>query len=437
VGLGKTGYSCVRYLLSKGHLVSVMDSNPKPGLADALQGEFPQINCSFGSLNEDWLLSADEIVISPGVPLKTPEIHSAKEAGKPIIGDIDLFLREFDGDVIAITGSNGKSTVTSLVGEMALMQGLKASVGGNIGVPVLDLLDQKLDQIVLELSSFQLETIHELKGHIATVLNVSEDHMDRYDSMEHYVNTKHAIFKYAKTIVSNQNDVLTHSLQSRDIKSIFYSLNQKLVDGFYLEPLAGGDNGVFWNGDLWLKQSELRIKGKHNLANVLTALSIGTASGYKKPLMIQAIKDFSGLVHRCQWVRTLNGVDYINDSKATNVGAAVAAMEGLGNSDSKNIHLIAGGVGKNADFSSMAESIGNYCRSLTLIGQCAGELYDLYHSQVACFKADSMKHAVHHARELAHSDEIILLAPACASFDMYSGFEQRGDDFVSIVEALV
>jgi len=436
VGLGKTGYSCVRYLLAKGHSVVVMDSNPSPRLADSLLHEYPNLVTSFGALDSGLLQSADEIVISPGVPVKTPEIQTALTSGTPVIGDIDLFLREFKGRVIAITGSNGKSTVTTLVGEMALAQGLKASVGGNIGVPVLELLSQDLDLVVLELSSFQLETIHDLKGHIATVLNVSEDHMDRYDSLEHYVKTKHAIFKYANTVISNQNDVLTHALQSRDMKTVYFSMNQTLVNGFYYSELSNDDYGVLLNNEVWLKQSELKIKGKHNLSNVLTALSIGKAAGFEKTLMIDTIKSFTGLAHRCQWVRTLHSVDYINDSKATNVGAAVAAMDGLGHTKTKSIHLIAGGVGKDADFTLMVDSVVNHCLSLNLIGQAAGELFDLFGAQVTCKKFDSLDQAVNHAHSLAKPGETVLLAPACASFDMYTGFEQRGNHFVELVEAL-
>lgn len=437
VGLGKTGYSCVRHLIALGHSVAVLDTNKNPGLAEQLSKEFPSVKKQFGSLNLEWLLSANEIVISPGVPLQKPELQQAMEKGIPVIGDIDLFLRKYDGEVIAITGSNGKSTVTTLVGAMAKEQGIKAEIGGNIGIPVLDLLPAKPDMVILELSSFQLETVHDLSDHIAIVLNVSEDHMDRYDSMEHYLHTKHLIFKNARCVVADLGDVLTQPLAGGETNQQLFSLSQYQPRGFYATEALAGNRQIKFGQDLWLNQSDLKLKGNHNLSNALAALSIGLVSGFERSSMIKALKDFPGLDHRCQWVAEINDVDYINDSKATNVGAALAALEGLANSKGKNIVLIAGGVGKGADFSPLVSSVSKNCKSVILMGNAAEEMGKLFQPVVNCFFVESMQVAVQRAYELAEQGDTVLLAPACASFDMFSGFEHRGQIFVESVEALL
>jgi UDP-N-acetylmuramoylalanine--D-glutamate ligase len=436
IGLGKTGYSCVRYLVAQGYSVAVMDSNPTPKLASQLQAAFPQVTCHFGGYDPTALLSAQEIIVSPGVPIATPEIAAAMKQGIPVIGDIDLFARAYQGQIVAITGSNGKSTVTELVGAMATAAGVKAAVGGNIGVPVLDLLDQDYELVVLELSSFQLETCHELKGHVATVLNVSEDHMDRYDDLQHYLTAKHRIFKHAAVIVANRQDVMTQPLIGTGSELSWYSLDELLLKGF-CAPLEGnGLRTIHYNKRAWISQSELRIKGSHNVSNAMAALALGLAVGLDEAPMLAALKVFPGLDHRCQWVATHVGVDYINDSKATNVGAALAAIEGLHIKGRRNLVLIAGGVGKDADFSALASVAEKSCKHVILMGQASDELASILRG-VPQSIVHSMDDAVAVATKVASAGDTVLLAPACASFDMFDGFDHRGRMFATAVEALL
>lgn len=436
IGLGKTGYSCVRYWVAQGYSVVVMDSNPTPKLAQQLQAEFPDVICIFGSYDQPLLLQAKEIVVSPGVPIATPEIAAAARSGVSIIGDIDLFAREYKGQIIAITGSNGKSTVTELVGAMAVEAGVKAGVGGNIGVPVLDLLAKHYELVVLELSSFQLETVHDLNGHIATVLNVSEDHMDRYSDLQHYMTAKHRIFKHANAIVANRHDVLTQPLVGSGAQLLWYALDEMLIKGFSAPINETGVRFIRYNQDVWLSQEDMRIKGSHNVTNAMAALALGMAAGLDKDAMVSALKKFPGLDHRCQWVANHLGVDYINDSKATNVGAALAAMEGLHIGGRQNLVLIAGGVGKDADFSTMAAVAEKSCKHVILMGVAAAELSAVLQN-VPQTTVDTMNAAVVAASLVAAPGDTVLLAPACASFDMFDGFEHRGRMFATAVEALV
>lgn len=436
IGLGKTGYSCVRYLVAQGFSVAVMDSNPTPKLAQQLQQEYPQVACVFGSYDQELLFQAKEIIVSPGVPIATPEIAAAAKKGVDVIGDIDLFARVYTGQIIAITGSNGKSTVTELVGAMAVEAGVKAAVGGNIGVPVLDLLAENYALVVLELSSFQLETCHNLNAHIATVLNVSEDHMDRYDDLQHYMTAKHRIFRHASVIVANRHDALTQPLVGAGSQLLWYALDELLLKGFCAPANEAGVRTIRYNQEAWISQSEMRIKGSHNVTNAMAALALGLAAGLEKEAMLSALKRFPGLDHRCQWVATHFGVDYINDSKATNVGAALAAMEGLYIDGCHNLVLIAGGVGKDADFASLAVLAEKSCKHVILMGAAAAELGGVLHN-VPHTTVTSMEAAVLAASQVATPGDTVLLAPACASFDMFDGFEHRGRMFTAAVEALL
>ena len=434
VGLGKTGYSCVRHLVAQGFTVAVMDTKAEPALADQLAATFPQVATYFGGYDAAVLLAAEEIILSPGVPIKTAEIQQALSQGIPVIGDIDLFMRVYEGLVVAITGSNGKSTVTELVGEMARKQGLHVGVGGNIGVPVLDLLAPDLEMVVLELSSFQLETVHALSGHVATVLNLSEDHMDRYADMQGYMSAKHRIFKHAKVIVANRDDVLTHPLIGTVSKLSWYALNESLLKGFCAPRDASGERVICNGKEAWLTESEILIKGSHNVMNALAALALGDAAGLNRDAMVAALKSFPGLAHRCQWVARLNEVDFINDSKATNVGAALAAIEGLEITGQKNLVLIAGGVGKGADFTPLAPAVLRSCRHLIVLGVAAAEMATVFEDTPQTL-VDSMEEAVAVARRTAQAGDTVLLAPACASFDMFDGFEHRGRVFEAAVRA--
>lgn len=436
IGLGITGLSCARYLRRKGLPFIMLDTREAPAAADAFREEFPDVQLICGALNAEQLKTAKELIVSPGVSIRSPAIAEAIEAGVSVIGDIELFCREVSAPIIAITGSNAKSTVTTLVGEMAKQAGIDVAVGGNLGTPVLDMLaeaEQKL--YVLELSSFQLETTHSLKAEVATVLNVTPDHMDRYRDFQDYHLTKHRIYRGCKIAVSNADDPLTQPLLAREQKSISFRLAKP---DFKEYGVVVDDQGVSWlthHKQPLFDLRQLKIAGKHNQMNALAALVLARSVGIPQDAINRALVEFTGLEHRCQWVAEIDQITYINDSKGTNVGATEAALIGLGESlaDGK-IVLIAGGVGKGADFSALKGVFEKHLRGLVLIGEDAEKLAAV--SQVKHCFANSMAEAVQLSREVACAGDIVLLSPACASFDMFSNYNQRGECFVEAVKAL-
>jgi UDP-N-acetylmuramoylalanine--D-glutamate ligase len=349
------------------------------------------------------------------------------------MGDIEMFARQVNAPVIAISGSNGKSTVTTLVGEMARQAGLKVAVGGNIGTPALDLLAQQAELYALELSSFQLELLQSLKPLAATVLNVSPDHMDRYRDVEHYSQVKQHIYHNCKVAVINRDDARVSQMTT----------GQRLISGFTLGEPAAGDFGLReFDGEVWLckggkkllAESELKLGGRHNTANALAALALGEAANIDVDDMLATLLRFTGLPHRTQWVRERDGVSWYNDSKGTNVGATLAAIEGM---QVKNkLILIAGGLGKGADFSPLKNAVRDKVRLVVLIGQDAAKIEQALEDVVPVMLASSMQEAVHIADDLSHPGDCVLLSPACASFDMFRGFEHRGEVFMRAVEAL-
>ena len=376
-------------------------------------------------------INAQRIVVSPGLPLSDPAIQLARDNGVEITGDIDLFAHEVDAPVVAITGSNGKSTVTTLLALMAERAGVKAAAGGNIGLPALDLLNDSKELYVLELSSFQLETLHALPMAAAVVLNISPDHMDRYADVNAYAMCKQAI--YANT---------THAVINRDDAFVSKMLNQdNNVVGFTLRNPAAGDFGICMHGDeqylcrgdeLLLKITELKIRGQHNHANALAALALGSSINLPMQAMLDALKHFPGLEHRTQWVAEINGVNWFNDSKGTNVGATLAAIEGL---PGKHV-LIAGGQGKGADFSLLRNVAEQRLRAVVLIGEDASNIAQAVDQVVPVKFAGDMQEAVNLAAKLAQRGDNVLLSPACASFDMFNGFAHRGEVFINAVEEL-
>ncbi|PIE25411.1 MAG: UDP-N-acetylmuramoyl-L-alanine--D-glutamate ligase [Neptuniibacter caesariensis] len=437
VGLGKTGLACARFLAKKGVRFSVVDSRQNPPGADELKAEFPAVNLICGEFDGNYLSAANEIILSPGVAQSHPAIRQAVAAGVKLSGDIDLFSNEVSAPIVAITGSNAKSTVTTLVGEMAKAAGIDVGVCGNIGTPVLSMLEQPEKALyVMELSSFQLETTHDLRAEVATVLNISPDHMDRYDSMQDYYQAKHRIFRGAKNVVVNRDDSLTAPLLPQGVQQTAFHLGKPDLKLFGL---------IEEQDETWLAiglerlvaASELKIRGRHNLANALAALALGQAARLPMAAMIKALKQFSGLKHRCEWVAELSGVTYFNDSKGTNVGATVAALNGLGSTlnPENGIVLIAGGDGKGSEFTELAEPLKNYGRALVYIGVDGQRLADQC-GEIEKQAATTMDEAVQTAARLAREGDIVLLSPACASFDMFTGFPQRGDKFVQAVEAL-
>ncbi|WP_428035555.1 UDP-N-acetylmuramoyl-L-alanine--D-glutamate ligase [Amphritea sp.] len=438
IGLGQTGISCARYLARKGSAFILVDTRDTPPNLDLIHSEFPGVEVHCGELDSDLLCRGSEILLSPGVAKDHPAIQAAVAAGVKLSGDIDLFCQAVTAPIVAITGSNAKSTVTTLVGQMALDAGIDTGIGGNLGTPVLDMLSAGEQQLyVLELSSFQLETVNDLRATAATVLNVSPDHLDRYsNSLPLYYQAKHRVFKGAANVIVNRDDALTSPLVSTGVKVSSFGLGRPDLHQFGL---------IEKEGELFLAQglkpllavSELKIQGQHNIANALASLALGAAVDIPLESMLQTLKNFAGLKHRCQWVDEKAGVAFFNDSKGTNVGATVAAINGLAATLScgNKIVLIAGGVGKGADFSDLNEPMLQAGRALVLIGKDGG----LIDQAVGCLEgqyATSMEDAVSLAASLAQPGDIVLLSPACASFDMFSGFPARGDAFVEAVEAL-
>jgi UDP-N-acetylmuramoylalanine--D-glutamate ligase len=438
VGLGKTGLSCARYLRSQGVPVSVMDSRQSPpGLEDARQ-EMPDLTLILGGFARDPIQAAERLVVSPGVSLREPLIADAAARGVPVVGDMELFARAVRAPLAAITGSNGKSTVTTLLGQMAQLAGLRVAVGGNLGPPALDLLDDGVELYVLELSSFQLELTSTLEARAATVLNVTPDHMDRYDSLSDYSAAKARIIQGAQTAVLNRDDPLVEAMAGVANQDIGFTLGV---------PESALDFGLIKHGgEPWLGRGrspllpacEVRAKGRHNLANALAALALGRSCGLSDVAMLEALRTFPGLPHRTALISTRGGVHWYDDSKATNPGATIAAMNGLIDpARPERAVLIAGGDGKGADFSPLAPVVERAARAVVLIGRDAPMIERALGGRVNVSHAEDMKDAVRLAFDAAGPGDCVLLSPACASFDMFDGYAHRGRVFAAAVEGLV
>lgn len=434
VGLGKTGLSCVRYLSGQGREIAVADSRLQPPGLDELKVGWPDVPVYLGEFDEELFAGFNELIVSPGISIAEPAIAGAAARGARIRGDIDLFADAADAPIIAITGSNGKTTVTTLVGEMARAAGRNVQVGGNIGTPALDLLDQGADLYVLELSSFQMETTEELGALAATVLNVSDDHMDRYPDKMAYFQAKQRIYRGCKNAIVNLDDALSTPMARDTLRFLCFGFNRVNPETF---STRDDDQGTWitWGLDNLLLASELQLMGRHNISNVMAALALGHAAGLAMEPMLEVARSFRGLPHRCEFVRNLNGVDYINDSKGTNVGATVAAIESLV-PDSGKVILIAGGDGKGADFQPLAEPVAACCRALVLIGRDAGKISEAVGVSVPQYRATSLQEAVSLARQAAEPGDRVLLSPACASFDMFRDYNDRGEQFRALVEGL-
>ncbi|MCK5855711.1 MAG: UDP-N-acetylmuramoyl-L-alanine--D-glutamate ligase, partial [Sulfurovaceae bacterium] len=413
---------------------AVTDSRLSPPGKDELAQDYPHIPFYFGGFSSKVFAQPQQLIVNPGVAVATSEIQQAKDSGAEIIGDIELFVRKAKAPVIAITGSNGKTTVTTLLQLMAKKSQVIAQTGGNIGTPVLDLLAleaiEKTELYILELSSFQLETTHSLKTATAVVLNISEDHLDRYEGLEHYAATKGVIYNNCEQALVNRDDAAAMALaQGRATLSFgldepekgHYGLRQKENKTW----LAKGEQCL-------LAVDEMRLHGKHNQANALAALAMGEVVGLKQQAMLDVLKEYAGMEHRTQWVATIDQVDWYNDSKGTNVGATLAALEGLDGS----IVLILGGQGKGADFLPLKEAVKKNARSVVLIGEDADLISLLLEGVVPEEHASSMAHAVELAANRAKAGDKVLLSPACASFDMFANYQARGYEFIACVNSL-
>lgn len=436
VGLGKSGMSLVRYLARQGVRFAVVDTRANPPELSTLREQFPQVEVRCGELDVEFLGRASELLISPGLAVATPALQEAARRGAKLSGDIDLFAREAKAPIVAITGSNAKSTVTTLVGEMAAAAGRKVAVGGNLGTPALDLLADDVELYVIELSSFQLETTELLNAEVATCLNVSEDHMDRYADLPAYHLAKHRIFRGARQVVVNRDDPLSRPMIADQVPCWSFGLGKPDFKRFGLVE-ENGEKYLAYQFDTLLPVRELKVRGAHNQSNALAALALGHAVGLPMAVMLETLRGFSGLAHRCQWVGERAGVSYYDDSKATNVGAALAAIEGLGTDIAGKLVLIAGGDGKGADFSSLRKPVAAHCRAVVLLGRDADKLAAVLDGAVEILRVDSLQAAVEQAAAIAQSGDAVLLSPACASLDMFKNFEERGRLFAQAVEALV
>ena len=425
VGLGRSGLSTARFLSDIGLSVDVYDAKLSPTLADELSEQVPAAKLHSGTIKiEDWREDS-LLVVSPGVPLSHPDLLPLLERGVRPVGDVELFAQCVTAPVIAITGSNGKSTVTQLTGNILRAGGLDARVGGNIGVPVLDLLDLQADCYVLELSSFQLETTWSLVPQCATVLNISADHMDRYDGLDSYFSAKARIFRGNGTMLINADDPHCRQLEQAGRNTLRFTAGSADTDNTYGLAQQAGHIWLMRGSQKLADAADVRLPGRHNLMNVLASWALANCAGIGDEDILEAVAAYRGLPHRMEWLGTHAGLDWINDSKGTNVGAAVAAIDGLPGP----LVLIAGGQGKDADFAPLAEALGTKVRGVVLIGDDAAQIADAIGGKAAVAFADSMDDAVATARQIAQPGDTVLLSPACASFDMYSGFEARGDDF--------
>lgn len=435
LGLGLTGRSAVRYLHARGHRVAVFDSGLSQRAAAEFQREYPQVPLDTAPFDGATLSHYSQLLVSPGISLEQSAVRFALDAGSRLISDIDLLKRETAAPIIAITGANGKTTVTTLLGLMAEADGRDTAVGGNIGTPVLDLLavERRYDVIVLELSSFQLERCAELGAEVATVLNLSPDHMDRYVDLPHYQQVKQAVYRGCRHAVYNREDKLTWPLMHVGQASSSFGMDRPDLGQFGL-IVDGGECYLARGNQRLLACSAMKLRGRHNQANALAALALGQAFGLGMPNMLRALSEFAGLPHRCQWVGEVGGVEFFNDSKGTNVGATLAAVEGLSRG-ANDVVLIAGGVGKGADFTALAQLLPAL-RALVVLGEAAAEIASVFGDRLPCVRSDSMAAALQAAVDLAQAGDMVLLSPACASFDMYRNYQARGEHFASLVAKL-
>lgn len=429
VGLGMSNISVIRYLIKhdlKKFTAFDTRQNP-PHISDLPVG----IDLHLGPLDKEVLATYDMVVIGPGISIYQEEIAYAKSCGVEIVGDIELFARVAKAPIVGITGSNGKSTVTSLVAYMANVANIKVGLGGNIGIPVFDILSDDIELYVLELSSFELETCVSLKLKAATILNVSEDHLDRYHgSIEEYAMAKQVAYHNAQNIIINRQDERTKPILKGDYKIKSFGSDYKeygLEKTIFATYLTVDSKRI-------LNVNELKIYGEHNYLNALACMALADSVGIDRKAQVEALRTFTGLPHRCQLVKVLNDVSYYNDSKATNVASTEAAIAGLRDLHKNGIILLAGGLGKGQDFTPLKKYLGKEISKVFCFGKDKQQILDL--SSEYCINVETMQEALDRSKEIARSGQAVLLSPACASFDQFKGFEHRGQVFVELVSSL-
>lgn len=439
VGLGDTGFSCARYFIRRSRRFRVVDTRPQPPRLADLANLKPDVEVDLGEFRAERLLGARELVVSPGVDLRTPALAAAARAGVPITGDIDIFSREARSPIVAVTGSNGKSTVVAMLAgildEANVDYGLGGNLDGRLFRPALDLLEEEKDCYLLEISSFQLETTRQLNADFALILNLSPDHLDRYDSFDDYGRAKQRIFRGCSRIVLNRDEPCSRPPDSAVAPAISYGLDAPAPGQAGLLP-RDGERWLAAGSDHYLPVNKLKMPGEHNVSNALAAMALALAMGVEKEHIVAGLAAFAGLPHRCQWVANIAAVDYYNDSKATNVGAAAAAVRNLAVARAGRVVLIAGGVGKDADFSPLASAMRESARMAVLTGRDASRIAAALEPETPTLFADTLDEAVHMARARALPGDAVLLSPACASFDMFENFQHRGESFIRCVEGL-
>lgn len=431
VGLGATGAATARYLTARGERVRVIDSRAAPPELEQLRKDLPGVAVELETLDARWLDDASRVLLSPGLPYDLPLAVEARKRGLAVLGDMELFALAARAPVIAVTGSNGKSTVTTLASKLLESQGLRAPAGGNLGPPALDLLNDDADAYVLEISSFQMETTDSLAPLAAVVLNVSADHLDRHGTLELYAELKEKLLTASERAVVNVDDPLVAAMGARHPRAVPFSVRR---------PLARGYSIVIENEERWLarnakplvRASELHLRGTHNEANALAALALTEELTADLPAALEALRAFAGLPHRCQRIVERAGVTYVDDSKGTNVGATLAALNGLAGP----LVLIAGGLSKGQDFAPLAAGARGKVRAAVLIGAAAGELERVLAPVCDTVRAGSMPDAVARAAALAQRGDAVLLSPACASQDMFRDYRDRGEQFAHAAREL-
>ena len=449
VGLGKSGLSAVNYLHALGYPVAVTDAG-LPKLAEHLPTD---IVTKFGALDGELLAVADRIIISPGIDPYLPVFDGARAKKIAIVSDLQLFhevAKQRHIPIIAITGSNAKSTVTTLVGEMVKNAGFKVGVGGNLGTPALDLLLEPIQMAVLELSSFQLQTTTNLAAKVATVLNMSPDHLDRHGNMLGYHQAKHRIFQGVQSIVVNREDLLSRPLVADDMPTISFGSNAPDMNQYGLIKDSDGEIWLARGRERLLNEKDVPIKGEHNLMNALSALAIGELAGLPLESMLTTLKNFVGLPHRCEFITTTHQLDCFDDSKGTNIGSTIAAILGLGKvyaPKGKKLAVILGGQGKGQNFAELAKPLMEYAQVVYFIGEDADKIVadlasaglDSHNSAgIVLTECQTLEQAVKQAwqdQSTFPALGVLLLSPACASFDQFSGYVERGQVFQRLVKS--
>lgn len=460
LGAGITGMSCVRYLSTQGLCFSVNDSRTKPFSSDyseqQFRDEFPRASLHLGQWNSELIANADIILISPGIDCKASGIAQHISVDCHVMGDVELFClinnerANQQGtppiSILAVTGSNGKSTVVSLLAYLANSLGVNAQLGGNIGQPVLDIFTDEIstekkelpEMLILELSSFQLETLTSMQAIAASVLNVSDDHLDRHQTMENYQRIKQDIYTQANVAVINRDDEATKQLNhSQSVLS--FGSGSPAQNQFGVRQVNGKVSLAFAEQNL-ISLDELPLAGMHNALNYLAALALGYSAGWSVEAMVNSLAGFTGLLHRCQKIESEDGITWINDSKATNVGATIAAINGLAqtltvqNGEKQKLILIAGGDGKGADFTPLTKPLVEHVHQVITLGKDGGKIAKLVND---ANEVSSLFSAVKEAKSIAKLGDIVLLSPACASLDMFKNFSDRGEQFIAAISKVM